>query len=100
MGAPMKCLDCDARWYGTASSECHDCGSDNIDVDAAPSAPDERMLEMVSIVKERRGLMTDDAALDKFCDDRGNGFDTFNLCVDFGLVVVTHDDRLDVGHVR
>ena len=36
MGAPMKCSDCDARWYrmGSGMGFCPDCGSDEIDVDA------------------------------------------------------------------
>lgn len=38
MGAPWKCLDCDARWYamGSPSGRCLDCQSENIDVDTDP----------------------------------------------------------------
>lgn len=35
MGAPWKCLKCDARWYsgGPPSGQCLDCGSDDIAID-------------------------------------------------------------------
>lgn len=38
MGAPWKCLDCDARWYsgGPPSGACLDCGSTDIAIDTDP----------------------------------------------------------------
>lgn len=97
MGAPMKCLACDGRWYGIGSTECIECGSDDIDVDAPPSEPDERMLALVAMVKAEGKISDADERLQKFMDDRGNGFDTYNLCVDFGLVRLGDDDELECG---
>lgn len=97
MGAPMKCLECDGRWYGMASTECPECGSDDIDVDAPPSDPDARMLALVALVKSAGKISDADERLYEFMDDRGNGFDTYNLCVDLGLVRVGDDDDLECG---
>lgn len=98
MGAPMKCLDCDARWYGIGSDHCHDCGSDNIDVDAPPSEPDARMLQLVELVKSSGGKVSDaDERIWEFFDDRGNGFDTYNLCMMFGLTREATDDVAECG---
>lgn len=98
MGAPMKCLDCDARWYGFASTQCCDCGGDNVDVDAPPSEPDARMLALVDLVKSAGGKLSDaDERVYEFFDDRGNGFDTYNLCIDFGLVRECADETLECG---
>lgn len=98
MGAPMKCLHCDARWYGMGSTDCVECGSDDIDVDAPPREPDERMLALVALIKSAGGRMDqEDERLDAFCDDRGAGHDTFNLCIDFGLVKAWHNSWTDGG---
>lgn len=100
MGAPMKCLQCDCRWYGVASETCLDCGSGDIDFDAPPSEPDARMLEMVALVKSAGGKISDaDERLHQFFDDRGNGFDTYNLCIAFGIVREAMDETLECGAV-
>lgn len=99
MGAPMKCLACDSRWYGVGSNMCPDCGSDDVDVDAPPAKPDAKMRELVALVEAENGMDQEDERLNRFCDDRGNGIDTFNLCLQFKLLRATHDGHLDCGAV-
>jgi len=99
MGAPMKCLSCDARWYGMGSDYCRDCGSHNIDVDTPVSAPDARMLELAALVKSIGQISDADERLEQYMDDRGNGRDTYCLCLDFGLVTEAFDDTLECGAI-
>lgn len=100
MGAPMKCLSCDSRWYGMGSDQCHDCGSYEIDVDTAPTEPDERMLKMVALVRSERKISDADERLHEYMEDRGGSVDTYNLCLAFGLVRETDDEILECGAVE
>lgn len=102
MGANYRCLACDAHWYasGLPNGDCPDCGSGEIDLYVPPSGPDARMLEMVTLV-EREGKISDaDERLHEFFGDRGGGFDTYNLCIQLGLVRETTDDLLECGAVE
>lgn len=93
----MKCIECDARWYGMGSTNCCDCGSDNIDVDVQPSAPDSRVLELVALVNAAGKISDADERLEPYMDDRGNGTDTYCLAIEFGLVKDGFDDALECG---
>lgn len=64
-----------------------------------PPEPDSKMLELVALVKTESGMDQEDDRLDRFCDDRGDGRDTFNLCCDLGLIRATHNSLLDCGSV-
>lgn len=99
MGAPMKCLKCDSRWYGMGGNRCHDCGSEDVDVDAPPLEPDARMLAMVELVRLERKISDADERLHEFMDDRGGGVDTYNLCLQFGLVRDDYDFNLECGAI-
>jgi len=101
MGANYKCLECDAHWYATGlpNGDCPDCGSGEIDLYVAPSEPDARMMEMVALVEAEGQISDADDRLERFFDDRGAGFDTYNLCIQLGLVREATDDVLECGAV-
>lgn len=61
---------------------------------------DEKMQELITLVKNHGRMNHEDERLIPFCDDRGEDLDTFNRCCDAGLLNTWHDSLNDQSFVE